>query len=569
MEQVIVLLLIVLVALVVNAAVLLTAWRRQPPDDRLRDVAPMTSERGRTRAENASVPVLGAEPTSRRPLDPADLAIQVATGAGDLPEARAGVTGAVYDRVIRFASLAFLAAVGATVWVSGSYPQAAPWIIVVLVIAGFFVLIVHDLRPGAVLGGGTLVIEGCAAIALVTVLVGLTGGVGSPFFFGYYLVVAAAALVIRGPTAFLVAALISVVYLALVVSLPGFDRLGLDGFLRLGFNVVSLWLLAYLLSMVAAEQRRTRDEALRLSLFDPLTRLHNRNYFSAVLEREIERAGRTGRRFCVLMIDMDELKPINDTFGHHYGDQMLRAVADVIRRSIRAIDSAARYGGDEFVVLLPETDPTGAFVVAEKLRQTASEIRLHANGRVMRTTVSVGIVSYPDDGTTADQLMMTADAAMYESKRRGRNLVVAPSVRSPSRGGGRTREAAEGSAAAADAEAAPAMGGAAGSIESRRAPVRAPAEQRPRKPAARPRSAAARQADEGGDEAPAGGSSVSGQSGEAGARRPPRRFQIVHHDNDEQMNRMIGSLFRQQTGQPSPPPELTRYRRSGTDKRLG
>jgi diguanylate cyclase (GGDEF)-like protein len=570
MEQVVVLLLVALVAVVVNAAFVLAIWRRPPLDGRLRNVGTMTGERGRNiPPENAGVPLLGAEPTTRRTLDPADLAIQVATGAGELPEARAGVSGAVYDRVIRLVSLSFIAVVALVVLLSGSYGQTAPAIYVVLAIAFFFVLIVHDFRPGAVLGGGMLVVEGCVAIALVTILVGLTGGVDSPFFFGYYLIVAAAALFMRGATAFLVAALISVVYLALVVALPGFDRLEIDRLLRLAFYVLSLWLLAYLASIVAAEQRRTRDEALRLSLFDPLTRLHNRNYFAAVLEREIERAGRTGRRFCVLMIDMDELKPINDTFGHHYGDQILRAVADVIRRSIRAIDSAARYGGDEFVVLLPETDPTGAFVVAEKLRQTVSEIRLNANGRVMRTTVSVGIVSYPDDGTTSEQLMMTADAAMYESKHRGRNLVVGPSVRSRTRGATRKGEAVEVSGGPTAGPEGVRMGAGAGVPESRRAPVLPTAEARPRKPTARPRSAAARQPEESEEDGSSGRPPGAGEADESGAPRPPRRFQIVQHDDDERMNRMIGSLFRDVSGRASSPRPVTRYRGSGTDERLG
>ena len=127
-------------------------------------------------------------------------------------------------------------------------------------------------------------------------------------------------------------------------------------------------LLAYVAMVIAREQRRTRDAAIRLSTVDPLTGLFNRTFFFAAIEREIARCARSGRGFCLLMMDLDELKAINDRLGHFHGDRVLRGVGEVIARGVRRIDTAARYGGDEFVVLLPETDPTGAFVLAEKIR---------------------------------------------------------------------------------------------------------------------------------------------------------------------------------------------------------
>jgi diguanylate cyclase (GGDEF)-like protein len=124
------------------------------------------------------------------------------------------------------------------------------------------------------------------------------------------------------------------------------------------------------------------------------------------------------------MLDLDELKAINDRAGHHAGDAALRAVAETIRGGIRRIDVAARYGGDEFVALLPETDPTGGWVLAEK-------IRLGVAGRAIEDlveppTVSVGVVSFPRDGASADALLISADRAMYASKRAGRNRVAGP-----------------------------------------------------------------------------------------------------------------------------------------------
>jgi diguanylate cyclase (GGDEF)-like protein len=123
------------------------------------------------------------------------------------------------------------------------------------------------------------------------------------------------------------------------------------------------------------------------------------------------------------MMDLDELKQINDRHGHFFGDRVLRGVGEVIRLGGRKIDTAARYGGDEFVVLLPETDPSGAYVLAEKIRQGVAELRVDIGGTTIKPSVSIGVVSYPDDGRTSDELMITADASMYRSKRSGKNRV--------------------------------------------------------------------------------------------------------------------------------------------------
>ena len=117
------------------------------------------------------------------------------------------------------------------------------------------------------------------------------------------------------------------------------------------------------------------------------------------------------------MMDLDELKAINDRMGHFHGDRVLREVGRIVADGVRRIDTAARYGGDEFVVLLPETDPTGAFVLAEKMRIGVMEAPLELPEPSIRPSLSVGVVGYPGDGSTADELMISADAAMYASKR--------------------------------------------------------------------------------------------------------------------------------------------------------
>jgi diguanylate cyclase (GGDEF)-like protein len=379
------------------------------------------------------------------------------------------------------------------------------------------------------------VLEGSAAIAFFTILIALTGGVDSPFFFGYYLVVAGAALVVGGPTTFVLAATTSIVYLVAMAAQPGSDRLTFEQVTRLGFNILALWLLSYLAFVLAREQRRTRDAAIRLSLFDPLTQLYNRNYFFAVLEREILRAARTGRSFCLLMLDMDGLKPINDTYGHHYGDKMLREVAEVVRSGIRGIDAPARYGGDEFVVLLPETEPEGGAVLADKLRQGVSEIRIDADGRELRSTVSVGVVSYPDDGTTGDELLISADTAMYASKRQGKDRIAKP--RPPS---ART--------VPRDTHGAPATAALRPAAAAAPAPPRLAAQPAADRPPDRPPSGPAsgakrRKASAGAGTKPA--ATARPPAERASSKTRGRRFQVVQHDDDDQLDRTMSQLLKE------------------------
>src|SRR5450759_2199328 len=170
--------------------------------------------------------------------------------------------------------------------------------------------------------------------------------------------------------------------------------------------------------VVAREQRRARQVAVRLSTTDALTGLANRAYLLAAVEREIERGTRYGRGFCLLMADLDNLKSVNDSYGHRAGDHVLDGV--------RRIDTSARLGGDEYVVLLPETDPTGAFVVAEKIRQGVAAMRTVERDGPVEVSVSIGLVAWPDDGRTLDQLIDAVDEAMYAAKQRGRNRIGGP-----------------------------------------------------------------------------------------------------------------------------------------------
>ncbi|MBA2373542.1 MAG: GGDEF domain-containing protein [Chloroflexi bacterium] len=352
-------------------------------------------------------------------------AVEMAAVAGGDPASTTaeGVPSHQYDRVVRIVSWIFLITTTTIVAVTGLWPLTQPAIFVLLGLAGLFVLVVHDVLPADALGPARFILEGSVAITFATLLVVLTGGVGSPFFFTFPLIVGGAALVVSPPVTVGLAAAAAFGYLLAVLAGPPAGELAQVTVATVGVNLTALILLAYVGMVIAREQRRSHDAAIRMSTIDPLTSLFNRTFFFAALEREIARCARSGRGFCLLMMDLDELKLINDRYGHFHGDRVLRAVGGVIRSGVRRIDTAARYGGDEFVVVLPETDPTGAFVLAEKIRLDVAALAMDIPSGDVHPSLSVGVVSYPDDGLTADELMINADEAMYRSKRAGKNRV--------------------------------------------------------------------------------------------------------------------------------------------------
>jgi diguanylate cyclase (GGDEF)-like protein len=163
-----------------------------------------------------------------------------------------------------------------------------------------------------------------------------------------------------------------------------------------------------------------------LTSVDALTGIYNRHFFDRQMPVEIERAMRSGTALSMLVADIDDFKRINDELGHKKGDEALTAVADIIRRNLRKIDTPFRYGGEEIVILLPGTPEFEAVHTAERLRRVIQQHRgfRDANGNPREITVSVGVAVYPDTAKTADQLFSQADSAMYRAKQRGKNQVV-------------------------------------------------------------------------------------------------------------------------------------------------
>jgi len=167
------------------------------------------------------------------------------------------------------------------------------------------------------------------------------------------------------------------------------------------------------------EKKRKEEQLRRLSVTDPLTNTYNRRYFVQKVEEEIERAKRLGSKFSIVMLDIDHFKKINDKFGHNAGDLVLKSMTQIIKNRIRKIDTLARWGVEEFVILLPDTPVKNAVTLAEDLRKKLSQMDIPGVGRV---TASFGVAGYCP-GDNVDSLVNKADNMMYEAKVACRNCM--------------------------------------------------------------------------------------------------------------------------------------------------
>ncbi len=177
---------------------------------------------------------------------------------------------------------------------------------------------------------------------------------------------------------------------------------------------------------IVMENSRLVERLRNLSVRDSLTDLFNHRHSMELVDQEFQRVGRYPHEgISLLMIDIDDFKQINDTRGHLAGDAVLRDVASVLKDSLRAVDSVGRYGGEEFVVILPHTPRDEAYRTAERIRQRVEAHAFEVGGDRVRVTVSVGVASYPGDGIDGPNgLVREADRALYEAKEAGRNRVV-------------------------------------------------------------------------------------------------------------------------------------------------
>jgi diguanylate cyclase (GGDEF)-like protein len=268
-----------------------------------------------------------------------------------------------------------------------------------------------------------LAVETWAIIFFISWCVYQTGGIDSPLINLYLLVIIFSALTLGKLVTLLEFILISAAYFYLAQSSVDEGNYSILDFSEMIMTFVPYLLVAYLTSLLAADLKNAREGLEQLSDTDELTGLKNRRAFNSALQAEAKKAARYNRVFSVLMLDADNLKPVNDRFGHAAGDKLLVSIAQVVQESLRETDILARYGGDEFVVMLTETTEDRAFEVAERIRAAVENTSFSSSGERVSSTVSIGISSVADNPEEWGDIIARADSKLYESKRKGKNSI--------------------------------------------------------------------------------------------------------------------------------------------------
>jgi len=245
-----------------------------------------------------------------------------------------------------------------------------------------------------------------------------TGKTESPFYPLNYLVLMAAALTQEKRASYLLAA-VTVAGCALLAATEGAAmRQILTAHLP---EFVSYALITHLGAVLAGTAGKARREMERLSLTDDLTALHNMRSFHALAGQQEKLSKRYNKPFAVCMIDTDNLKQINDRFGHLAGTELIKWTARIIEQNIRNCDVAARFGGDEFIILYSEHEKRQIFPAVERIVEAIGRTPFIFQGEQLRCTVSAGVASFPEDGADLREVMARADLALYLSKDRGKN----------------------------------------------------------------------------------------------------------------------------------------------------
>jgi diguanylate cyclase (GGDEF)-like protein len=286
------------------------------------------------------------------------------------------------------------------------------------VLLGFagFVLLFRYARPFARHTHFKLTLEVFAMLAFLTAVLVASGGVRSPLVNLYLLPIVTAALALGKRAAALVVALVCACYPLVGVLTDGQDSLtGEFGIAAVG--VLAPFVLVAFCTTLLVENINTAKTRIRaLSDRDELTSLYNMRAFARLAEQEHDVASRIARAYSVLMIDIEHLKTINDTYGHEAGSRAVKLVAEALLRLTRSTDLVARYGGDEFIALLGGADKDIADEVAQRIRNVVFSTTLEVDVKMVRIKVNVGAASFPDSGNNLQAVMAAADRNMYKDK---------------------------------------------------------------------------------------------------------------------------------------------------------
>lgn len=267
-----------------------------------------------------------------------------------------------------------------------------------------------------------LAVETWVMIFFISVVVWNTGSVDSPLLNLYLLVIISSSITLGKAVTIAEIALISAVYI-LLASRSGIEY-SLIEYTEFLIFFLPFMLVAYITTMLAADVNYGKEMFKTLSETDEMTGLLNKRSFSPMLHKATEVAIQYSQPLSAMMIDADNLKKVNDTYGHKAGDKLILTIASTIQDCLRTSDIICRYGGDEFVALLPQLPSERAMETAERLRSAIENTSFDVDGQRITTTVSIGIATYPDEVSIAEELLEKADETLYESKKSGRNIVI-------------------------------------------------------------------------------------------------------------------------------------------------
>src|SRR5271155_2382389 len=301
------------------------------------------------------------------------------------------------------------------VWSGALASQGWP----VLGLLAAFTLAIAGFRGRRFLPGRSrskLLIESWSMVVFITCVLWFTGKGGSPLFNLYLLPIILSALTLGRLVTLTQVGAIALCHVWLGSATPGFDVLSLVYASRAVGQLAPFLLVAYLTTTLSADITEARERIENLAQTDSLTGLYNLRMFNEVWQREHDSAERERGVYALLMIDMDKLKDINDAFGHDAGNSAITLVAQCLQRSIRGTDHAARFGGDEFAVLLPGASPEVAEAVIKRVRHNVYKTTLDLRSRMIRCSVSIGVVNYPKDARDMRDLRSLADDKMYRDK---------------------------------------------------------------------------------------------------------------------------------------------------------
>jgi diguanylate cyclase (GGDEF)-like protein len=266
-----------------------------------------------------------------------------------------------------------------------------------------------------------LAIETWVMLGFITWILFHTGRLESPLINLYLLTIITSSLTLGKLITMLEMALVVACYVYLGYSSTDDSLFWLYNGGAFMSQLSPMLLVAYITTMLSADIRSALSRIKSISETDELTGIYNVRAFTAIANRAHKQSLRYRHTYSIIMIDSDNLKAVNDTYGHEAGNRLLKLTVTCVQQSLRDTDVFARYGGDEFVALLPQTKSDGAYEVAERIRKSIAATPLDTQGKQVITTVSVGVAAFPEHSEELAVVMNRADQALYNSKRHGRN----------------------------------------------------------------------------------------------------------------------------------------------------